>query len=486
MPVSVTRFRLVAVLVLASCGHAAPRTSHVTSNITAPASCDVRDYGATGDGVTDDRAAVQAALDACAGATIRVPPGVYSIGQAAGAFWCLTVHPGTTIRGADRSVSILRMAAGVGPSVQLLQVEAAPDVTITGLTLDGDREHQTVNPQRHGIFAKASPRLTVSHATARGFTGDGVYIYDGSDDALVDDVLSTGNGRNGLTLGGSTTGGVFRGSQFTGNAAEQFDSEGGAQGGPINNVTIVSCTFDTLGASDDYVLTMTGSSAAVRSARWTVTDNVVNGSALAVWITDVVYARNTGTNASSKPSVRVYRTCDRIRIEDNVLDTTAPAAFDAGAMVYVTGTDLGQSPGGVVVARNTLRSTAAGIGVTAVCVRDILVADNVIAGAGAIGVFVRTTRVAEPMQSVIVERNQISGFATVGLMLGGNGLARIQRVVIEQNAFTGAAAALSLDDGLGEALDVTQSGNTASGVLVGRAATGAMVAWSGGQRWVVP
>jgi hypothetical protein len=228
---------------------------------------------------------------------------------------------------------------------------------------------------------------------------------------------------------------------------------------------------------------MTGSSAAVRSARWTVTDNVVNGSALAVWITDVLYARNTGVNASDKPSVRVYRSCDRVHIEDNVLSTTTPAAFDAGALVYVTGTDPGQAPGGVVIARNVLSTTAPAFGVSAICARDVQVIDNVIRGVGAIGVFVRATRVDEPMRSALIERNAVSGFG-VGVLLGGNGAAKIWRAAIEDNVFTGAAAALSLDDGLGETLDVTQARNTADGALMGRPASGAMSAGDG-QRWVV-
>jgi hypothetical protein len=337
------------------------------------------------------------------------------------------------------------------------------------------------------------------HVTSQNFTGDGFYIYDGSDDATVYDVLSTRNDRNGLTLGGSTNITTVTKSQFLGNKAEQFDSEGGAQGGPINHVTLVSNVFDAQGASDDFVLTMTGSSASVRSSFWTVTDNTVNGSALAVWITDVVYTRNQGVNPSSKPAIYVYRFSDRIRIANNVLADTGPAAFDAGAIVYIVGTDPGQAPGGVVVEDNVLSTVQSAIGVSAICARDVEIINNTITGAGIqraseAGLFVRATRVDEPVQSIILQRNTISNFGNYGVLLGGNGAAQIKKVDITGNTFSDTSAvatmrtALNLNDGLNEALDVTVGSNTLSGgttTLLINPPVGTPGA-IGGTRWLTP
>lgn len=464
--------------------------------LAAAPAVNVRDFGAVGNGTTDDTVAIQRALDTGAGGEVFFPIGTYLVTGIAGGFWCLKVPPSTQLRGEDRARTMLMEAPNQAASVQLFWVENAPDVEITNLTLDGAKATQTVNPQRHGVFFKNSPRLSLRHVTSQHFTGDGIYIYNGSNDATLYDVLSTGNDRNGLTLGGGTDITTVTKSQFLGNKVEQFDSEGGS---PINHVTLVSNVFDAQGASEDYVLTMTGTSATVRSSYWTVTDNTVNGGALALYITDVTYERNHGVNPSNKPAVYVYRTSDRVRIANNTLVNTGLIKFDAGAIVYIVGTDPGQCPGTVVVEDNTLSTAQSAIGVTAICTHHVQIINNTITGAGVAktneaGLFIRTTRVQDPMESVIVQRNTISNFANYGLGLGGNGTAVIQKVDITGNTFRDTSpvptmlTALYLNDGLNEALDVTVGSNTLEGgttTLLTHAPGGTAMAISG-TRWVMP
>jgi hypothetical protein len=432
-----------------------------------------------------DRETIQSLLDANAGGIVTLPNGTYTLERAGTTFGCLFPPTGVTLRGESRDGVVLLMAPGTADSIQLIR-PAGADVRIENLTLDGNRANQaaSLNMQRHGVFCKQAPRCSVVGVTARAFTGDGFYFYDGSDDPLVSDCLAIDNQRNGLTLGGGTTGGVFRNSQFLGNGAEQFDSEGGV---PINNVTITGCTMDALGASNDFVLTMTGHTADTRSSGWTVTGNVVNGPVLAVYITDVLYARNAGINPTTKPSVFIYRSCDRIRIEDNQIHATGPNASSEGAMVHVLGTSSLQMPGGVRVSGNKLTTVQPQYGVSAIAVRDIEISDNAITGAGGSksGVYVRT--ILEPVEAII-ERNTISDFAGgYSVRLGGNGAAQIKRIEINGNTFKGAACALYLNSGYNEARDVTQSCNVAVDglTMVTHPPAGAAVPWGDGTRWVM-
>jgi len=457
----------------------------------------VRDFGAVGDGVTDDREAVQRAIDAAAGDPVRFPDGTYRLSPSRDGFWCIQASAGTVLRGDSRDGARLLMAPNVVGSMSLVQV-SSPGVTAVNLTVDGNRHNQSQgNPHQAGIFAKGAPRLTLRHVTAENFCGDGFYAYDGSDDVSMFDCLARSNDRNGLTLGGATVGGTFVKSQFVGNGAQQFDSESPGPGGrPIDDVTIVDCLFDAQGASDDFVLTMTGTSADVRSSRWTVTRNVVNGPALMVWIRDVVYADNVGLNPSSKPCVYVYRTCDHILIHRNSLHSTGEPAFDAAGIVHVLGTGKGQAPGTVSVIANELQTDHAQIGVTAVCVRDVAVAGNSLHGAGkpgfSPGVFVRATKDDQPVNSAVIRGNRIANFGQWGVVLGGNGNARIKRAEITGNRFIDfvkapvmpTAMLLNTDDDAVD--DVIQADNTLAGgvtQMVGRAPVGVQRPWGDGQRW---
>ena len=74
----------------------------------------VKDFGAVGNGIADDTAAVQAALVAAAGRSLYIPNGTYLCGA-------LIVYSGTTIYGDDPTTSILKAQPTLGISTPLLR-----------------------------------------------------------------------------------------------------------------------------------------------------------------------------------------------------------------------------------------------------------------------------------------------------------------------------------------------------------------------------
>ena len=69
----------------------------------------VREFGAVGDGIADDTAAIQAALDGAMG-TLYFPPGVYKVSGSGAA--CLTLTKNIDIVGCNGRMAYIRATAG--------------------------------------------------------------------------------------------------------------------------------------------------------------------------------------------------------------------------------------------------------------------------------------------------------------------------------------------------------------------------------------
>src|SRR4051812_44238155 len=94
----------------------------------------VKDYGAVGDGSTDDNAAIQSALTAGAGGAVFVPPGRYSITG-------LTIPNDTELFGAGwNSQFVVRPSAGFYP---LYIAAGKHDVRLHDFSIDGNKANIT-------------------------------------------------------------------------------------------------------------------------------------------------------------------------------------------------------------------------------------------------------------------------------------------------------------------------------------------------------
>ncbi|MGA2569277.1 MAG: glycoside hydrolase family 28 protein [Terracidiphilus sp.] len=155
-PRSNVAFLFAAVLIFASCGvlHAA-RT------------CNPRDFGAKGDGVTKDTAAVQSAIDACAakgGGTVRVTAGTYLIAPVVlKSNIALQLLKGATLLGsadhADYAAKVEFRLPALTPLVSAINAE---NIAITGEgTIDGNGEswwEEARNVHDHGVMGNPHPR----------------------------------------------------------------------------------------------------------------------------------------------------------------------------------------------------------------------------------------------------------------------------------------------------------------------------------------
>lgn len=218
----------------------------------------VRDpaFGARGDGVTDDRAAIQAALDTAAvlGSDVYFPPGIYIVGKSVFGAWCLTLDrkSNVTLRGI-RGVSIIRQAAGLpASSVACLRLNECTNINLSGLTIDGNWGN-VITSTAASMNGLALPQATINveATTVDGHTFPSAGTF----------VMQTTNGLETITYTGITatsftgcSGGT--GTCVTGYPIGRVDSQTGlnqgTQGDPKNygvmvrgcrNVNIDNCEF---------------------------------------------------------------------------------------------------------------------------------------------------------------------------------------------------------------------------------------------------
>ena len=464
-----------AALVIAAAALAACRGSStvsvggaVTVSGPPPAALSVMAFGARGDGTTDDRAAFQAAIDAATSGAgeLYVPPGTYMISAVERGAFGLVIRGKLHLRGAGQDQTVLQQAAGVGPSVRLINV-SGDGVVIEDLTLDGKKQAQAANEHRHGLFVTAAAGLHVRRVTARNFTGDGFYLYNGVKDARFYQATATGNGRNGITLGGMVDGTKITNSRFIGNAGQQVDSEPGPPN-VVTNTTITQSLLDTGGASTQYVLTCSGTSTASKGHDWVVVGNTINGGVFVVWAERVVIANNVGVNPTPRPFITVERSSADVKILGNKLKQTNTDTQSLSG-VYIVGTQAA-GPERVVVADNTIETTyERSFGVRVVGAVSVEITNNVLHGAGRAapgyaGILLRATRVNDDFRSAVLRGNTIRNFGERGISVVGNGAARLLSVDITGNTFADDSAVpsmttgISLDDGTG-AVQRAQVGN---------------------------
>ena len=149
-----------------------------------PGTLNVKDYGALGDGETDDTAAIQRALDTGAGKQVLVPAGTYKVRP-------LWERTSTTLR-LDPGARLLLAA---GSNANLITVTASGASVVGSGTLDGNRATQTqgaaisiggagnvtvrdvriVNTAKCGIYAANAANLTISGVWVSGTGYIGIF-----------------------------------------------------------------------------------------------------------------------------------------------------------------------------------------------------------------------------------------------------------------------------------------------------------------------
>jgi hypothetical protein len=133
----------------------------------------VKDFGATGDGVTDDSASFTLAFSV--GKLVFVPSGTYLLNY-------VSIPANTKIVGSGATsvikpyLSSIRSALVVDSGSSSLTID---NISISGLKFLGDVQASGFDEQKHLISINGAKNLSIKECSFIGFRGDGIYIGSG-------------------------------------------------------------------------------------------------------------------------------------------------------------------------------------------------------------------------------------------------------------------------------------------------------------------
>jgi polygalacturonase len=163
----------------------------------------VKTRGAVGDGVKDDTAAIQAAIDQVAGTggTVLVPAGIYMINAVT------SLHLGNKMTFEMDNATLQAITNNVG-NYAILDITGVSNVNVVGGTLKGERvSHQgTTGEWGMGIQVMSSSNVVINGVTSNNAWGDGFYIGSstdigsGSSNITLCSVVANNNRRQGLSI----------------------------------------------------------------------------------------------------------------------------------------------------------------------------------------------------------------------------------------------------------------------------------------------
>lgn len=404
--------------------------SHTADGATkgvAPA-FNVKDFGAKGDGATDDTAAINSAIQAAAGGGIVfIPQGVFIADPGVGIILANSV----TLQGAGHG-SVLKVKNGSNVLNNFVKAELKSNITIRDLQIDGNRANQSSSDSQavhYGIYIATSPNCRVQNVWVHHTTGVGVHIYN-SAGTTVTNCVSSHNRYHGFECEQNT------GCTFTGNRGHNNDRHGmfispGEVGGSgsIGNV-IDANSFDHNGEYGIAMGVAAGNGGSIGLTR----DNVITNNSVFqnVWygisvyvVDDTVIAHNSIVQ-NGAIGIHMYQ-AQRNQVVANRLHNNSQQGRGAYDELTIEGAGDGRPSKDNLIAYNYVlingdKKAAWGIREATVSDGPNRITDNIIPAAGVMGTLTVKHESTSQGGLDLTTRQTATGLKTFGqgLAIGAN------------------------------------------------------------------
>lgn len=180
----------------------------------------VKDFGATGNGVSDDAVPIQRCLDTARGCDVYAPAGTYVINQPLRHVADSPKSPGIRLRGDGAGLTVFNNRV-VGKAMLAVDQAAPMKFCYNGFLRDFSITSSLKSIDGHGIQVKAAYRLLISDLDIDGMGGDGIRFQadkgdeDGFSGCHVERCHIIRSGGWGINMAGANIGGMMRVSDST-------------------------------------------------------------------------------------------------------------------------------------------------------------------------------------------------------------------------------------------------------------------------------
>ena len=238
----------------------------VKTSMIADTLISVKNYGAVGDGVTDDTAAIRAAI--ADSNSLYFPSGTYMVDPDVGSGEIFYIENQDSFFISGYGATIKNVAGAGLYGAETFQFRNCDNVTVEGLTIDCNKQNQTGGYNAIGIYG--GENITIRDCILLNAKQDGIYVRSDNvtvqgnypNNVLIDNVYIDNANRNGIsvigcqsiTITNSTlinTGGEAPGAgiDFEPNSVDIYG---------IKNAIVSNCIFEN---NDGSGVVVTGSSA---------------------------------------------------------------------------------------------------------------------------------------------------------------------------------------------------------------------------------
>ena len=309
----------------------------------------VKAYGATGNGVTDDTTAIRNAIAAAlavGGGTVYFPNGTYLVSEHAGSFQCLSIPTGVSLLGQSTLGAIIFLApsrasvrpvyVGIGTGTE--HDPGATDLSIENLTVNGNKANQVISDSMHRdcVFLDACQRVYIRDVQCENGTGSGIVVWNDSTDIEIDHVYLHDNVWMGVAMGdaGGQERVAISNSYITNNAGGIHIEVSAACGDMLFDHNYMDAT------TGNYALEIVGAAGGVFVTHAVARANDINlGGVIIEYATDVVLEDNIITvsdtaNFPARPLVIDGVTSD-VWVTRNVFTLTSAAVNALEAIIVL-------------------------------------------------------------------------------------------------------------------------------------------------------